>query len=172
MSILKKFDLKAGFSLIEVLMALTLFSFFIGAFMMSQGFNITSSSQMAEDLRLNQLAERIIKEKQLDLPKFSNATDNQVETKQFEEDFLSDYRYTVTFKKMKFPDLASLLPENPQGQDNQAAQKMVFEKLKQNIELMMWQLEVKVENTQKKMSYQMSTWVLNPDAQVDLNLGM
>lgn len=163
-----------GFSLIEVLMAMTLFSFFIAAFMLSQGYNITSSSKMREDLQMHTLANRVIREKILNPPRFSNATENEIETKKFEEEAINYYQYTIEYKKIILPDLSAMIPENQLNQNSseQALQKKVFDKLKENVELMLWQIKVKVENTQTKQFVEQATWITNAEAKVDLNFGI
>ena len=47
-----------GFSLLEVMIALTLFAFFATAFLSSQGYNVADSRLSEEQLILQQLAER------------------------------------------------------------------------------------------------------------------
>jgi len=74
-----------GFSLLEVMIAVTLFAFFVTAYLTSQGYNVEDSRLSEEQLILQQLAERKISELILNPPKFSNATANMVETKTFEE---------------------------------------------------------------------------------------
>ena len=167
-----------GFSLLEVLMALTIFSFFITAFMMSQGYNISSSSLMRKDITLHNLAELKINEALLDPPEFTNATENEVETKNFELEDYKNYKYTIEYKKMEIPNFNQLTGKgeddnaDPYGENrNDAIKKMVYDKLKKNMEEILWQIRVTVTNTETDYSYELSTWIINDKAQIDTNFG-
>ena len=172
------FNNQIGFTLVEVMIALTLFALFISAFIMSQGSNITMSMQMNEDLMLHNLAERKMNEVLMDPPVFTNATENDVETKNFEEDGYQKYKYTIEYKKLEVPDLAQLMGktsdemDSPQGENRaDAIQKMVFDKLKKNIELMIWQLKVTITNTETDYKYELTSWITNDQARLDTNFG-
>lgn len=165
-----------GFTLVEVMIAMAIFGFFITAFIMSQGANINGSVTMAQDLVLQGLAERKINEVLLDKPVFSNTTENQVETKNFEEDEFKIYKYTIEYKKLEFPDLSQLTgsseDEEERADNNSAVKKMVFEKLKKNMEKALWQVRVTITNTETDYSYSLSTWLTNDRAQLDLNFNL
>ena len=170
-----------GFTLVEVMIALTLFALFITVFLMSQGSNISMSTQMSEDIMLHNLAERKINEAILDPPNFTNATENDVEEKNFEEEGFKKYRYKIEYKKLEIPDMNQLMGKtedeanedyaNPNRQQTDAITKMVFDKLKKNIEKMLWQIRVTVTNTETNYSYELTTWVTNEKAQMDTNFG-
>ena len=164
-----------GFTLVEVMIAMTIFALFTTAFLMSQGANIDDSSMMREDLVLHSLAKRKINEVLLDKPQFTNATEKDIDSKNFEEDEYKKYKWTVEYKKLEFPNFQQLTgvseeDENPQDR-NQAIKKMVFDKLKKNVELMLWQVQVTVTNTETDYSYTLSSWITNDEAQVDVNFG-
>lgn len=164
-----------GFTLVEVMIAMTIFGLFITAFLMSQGSNITSSVTMTEDLVLQGLAERKISEVLLDKPVFTNATENDVESKVFEEEEFKMYRYTIEYKKLEFPNFQQLTgseEDDPYGEDqNAAVKKMVFDKLKKNMEEILWQVRVTITNTETDYSYSLSTWLTNERAKIDTNFG-
>jgi prepilin-type N-terminal cleavage/methylation domain-containing protein len=170
-----------GFTLVEVMIALTLFALFISAFLMSQGANITMSAQMAEDIMMHNLAERTINEVLINPPVFTNATDKEIETKDFTEESLAKYKYTIEYKKLEIPDLNQLMGKQDNEDDtsydttnrNQGAaiQKMVFEKLKKNIEQIIWQVKVTITNKQNNYTYQLTSWITNPKARIDTNFG-
>lgn len=165
-----------GFTLVEVMIAMTIFALFITAFLMSQGSNITSSVTMTEDLVMQGLAERKISEVLLDKPVFTNATENDVETKNFEEEEFKHYKYTIEFKKLKFPNFEQLTglkseDESNQPDKNAGVKKMVFDKLKKNMEEILWQVRVTITNTENDYKYSLSTWLTNDRAQFDTNFG-
>ena len=166
-----------GFTLVEVMIAMTIFGLFITAFLMSQSANISSSVTMAEDLTLQSLAERKINEVLLDKPVFTNATENDVEIKKFEEEEFQRYQYKIEFKKLEFPNFNQLTgageeEEDPYGEDaNSAIKKMVFDKLKKNMEEILWQVRVTITNTDTDYSYSLSTWLTNDRAKIDTSFG-
>lgn len=181
---------QSGFSLLEVMIALTLFAVFITAYITSQSFNVEDSRLTEEQLILQQLAERKINELVLDPPKFSNATANLKETKPFPEQEFKNYEYTLEMKRLTIPDFAQLFAqkngasedaqesydgdyfaEGAQGQRNANVEKMVFEEMRKNIERILWQARVTVTNKETKYSFTLSTFLTNYNERVQLNVG-
>ena len=169
-----------GFTLVEVMIALTVFGLFVTAFIMSQGANITMSTQMSEDLIMSSLAERKINEVLINPPEFTNATENDVETKNFEEEGYKKYKYTIEYKKFEIPDLSQLMgkansdeEESSYTQDNKAdsLKKMVFEKLKKNIEQILWQVKITITNSETDYKHEVTSWMTNDKAKLDTNFG-
>lgn len=181
-----------GFSLLEVMIAITLFAFFITAYLTSQGYNVDDSRLSEEQLKLQELAEGKINELIINPPKFTNAQSDIKETKRFEEKELSDYEYTLELKKLTIPDFAQLFSQKDgatedaqdnyegnyfdegtqgRGQRNSNLEKLIFEELKKNIERMIWQARVTVTNKQTKYSFTLSTFLTNYNEQVQLNVG-
>jgi prepilin-type N-terminal cleavage/methylation domain-containing protein len=177
-----------GFSLLEVMIAITLFAFFVTAFLTSQGYNVSDSQLSEEQLMLQQLCERKINELHLDPPKYQNLMDGIKETKTFEENDLSNFEYTLELKKMVIPDFAQLFAQkdaasaeakeayegdyfSQSGQRNSNLEKLVFEELKKNIERMIWQARVTVTNKETKYSYTLATWLTNYNERAQLNVG-
>jgi len=184
------FKNQKGFSLIEVLIAITLFAFFVTAFLTAQGYNVSDSQLSEEQLMLQQLCERKINELYLDPPKFQNIVNGLKETKTFEENDLKGYEYTLEIKKLTIPDFAQLfgqkggvseegqdayegnyMNEGNAGQRNSGLEKMVFEELKKNIEKIVWQARVTVTNKETKYSYSLATWLTNYNEKIQLNIG-
>lgn len=178
-----------GFSLLEVMIAITLFAFFITAFLTSQGYNVTDASLSEEQLILQSLCERKINELFLNPPKFSNATANLKETKPFEEKEWSGYEYTLEIKQLIIPDFAQLFAQkdaatqeakedydgnyfdkSKTGQRNSSVEKMVFDELKKNIEKVIWQARITVTNKETKYSYSLSTYLTNNNEKIQLNI--
>lgn len=179
-----------GFSLVEVLIAITLFALFVVAFLTSQGYNVSDSQLSEEQLMLQSLAERKINELYLDPPKFQNITGNFKETKTFEGKDLTNFEYTLELKKLTIPDFAQLFAQKGGGseeaqdayegnyfnegggqQRNSGLEKLVFEELKKNIERMVWQARVTVTNKETKYNYTLSTFLTNYNEKVQLNVG-
>ena len=181
---------QSGFSLIEVLIAITLFAFFVTAFLTAQGYNVSDSELSESQLMLQQLCERKINELHLDPPKFQNILGTSKETKTFEEKDLSGFEYTIEIKKLTIPDFAQLfgqkggvsedakeadagdyMSEGNANKRNSGMEKMVFEELKKNIEKIIWQARVTVTNKETKYSYTLSTWLTNYNEKIQLNVG-
>ncbi len=179
-----------GFSLLEVMIAITLFAFFVTAYLTSQGYNVDDSRLSEEQLVMQQLAERKINELVLDPPKFTNATANLKETKTFEEADFKGYEYTLEIKKVTIPDFAQLFSqkdattdeardsyegdyynEGTSNQRNAALEKMIFEELKKNIEKVLWQARVTITNKETKYNYTLSTFLTNYNEKIQLNVG-
>lgn len=165
-----------GFTLVEIMIAMTIFALFTTAFLMSQGTNIEGSALMQEDIILHSLAQRKMNEVLIDKPVFTNATENDVDSKNFEDQDYKKYKYTVEYKKLKFPNFQQLIGKTQDEDSNQqdpnaAVKKMVFDKLKKNVEEMLWQVKVTITNTETNYSFELSSWVVNDDAQVDVNFG-
>lgn len=166
-----------GFTLVEVMIAMTIFALFITAFLMSQGSNISSSVNMQEDIIMQGLAQQKINEIMIDKPVFSNATDKQVESKNFEEEEFKHYKYTIEFKRLVFPDFQQLTGQSEDEEENQNAdanqnqnlRKAVFDKLKKNMEEILWQVRVTITNTDIDYEYSLSSWITNDRAQIDTN---
>jgi prepilin-type N-terminal cleavage/methylation domain-containing protein len=184
-------QLEKGFSLLEVMIAITLFAFFVTAFLTSQGYNVSDSALSEEQLMLQSLAEKKLNELILDPPKFSNATENLKETKAFEEKDFANYEYTLEIKKLTIPDFGQLFaqkgaaPEeakdayegdyyNENGASNRDAnlEKVIFEELKKNIEKIIWQARVTVTNKDTKYSFTLSTFLTNYNERIQLNVGI
>jgi prepilin-type N-terminal cleavage/methylation domain-containing protein len=181
-----------GFSLLEVMIAITLFAFFVTAYLTSQSYNVEDSRLSEEQLILQQLAERKINELVLDPPKFSNATANLIETKTFEDKEFSNYEYKLEIKRLTLPDFTQLFAQKGattqeandsyegdyfkegvqgQGQRNSNIEKMVFEELRKNIEKIIWQARVTVTNKETKYNFTLSTFLTNYNERVQLNIG-
>lgn len=172
------------------MIAITLFAFFVTAYLTSQGYNVEDSRLSEDQLILQQLAERKINELILDPPKFTNATSNLKETKTFEESELKDYEYTLEMKKLTIPDFAQLFAQKDgaseeakesydgdyfndgvKAQRNQAMEKMVFEELRKNIERIIWQVRVTITHKETKYNFTLSTFITNYNERIQLNIG-
>ena len=176
-----------GFSLIEVMIALTLFAVFVSAFLVSQGYNVSDSALSEEQIKLHMLCEQKMQEILINTPKFSNAMVDLKETKTFEDKDFSGYSWTIEWKKLKVPDFGKIFAsgaaagaegsednkyydDDNKAQRNNSVETMVFDKLKENIERIVWQVRLTVTNKETKYSYSLSRWVTNYDEPVQLNL--
>jgi len=165
---------KNGFALIELLIALTVFSLFIASYVTIQGYNITDSSNIREELRLKDLAQKKINEIITSPPRFTLALTLSKETKTFEED--ANYEYVLEYKKMSIPDYTKIMAakgeeENKESGENQEASlmKKKFKEIKENLEEMIWQVQVTVKNKTTGYQFILSAWLLNEDHKVKIS---
>lgn len=180
-----------GFSLLEVMIALTLFAVFISTYLVSQGYNVSDSALNEEQLKLHMLCEQKMQETLINPPRFNNALVDFKETKTFEESDYRGYEWTIEWKKLIVPDFGKIFAANAQGSDggggagndasdyfddqnraqrNTQIEKLVFEKLKENIERVVWQLRLTVTNKETKYNYTLSRWLTNYDEPIQLNI--
>jgi prepilin-type N-terminal cleavage/methylation domain-containing protein len=158
-----------GFSLIEVLIGLTVFSLFMAIFAVSQGYNLSDSTQMKEEIKVKTLCETVVNGLIVTPPEFSESLTLTSETKTFEDD--PNYDYTITYKKLTIPDIAKIQGQEEQGEDKSSSVAMrLMEKVKENLEKIIWQVEVKVTNKSTKQFYKLSTWLYNDKTEVKFGI--
>ena len=166
-----------GFSLIEVMVALAIFAVYSVAIIATQSSDMNSSIRMKDDLVMLNLAKLKIDEALVNPPQFTNATDKSPDTGKFEIDGYEDYSFKVEYIKNEFPNFSELMGKSEEEQNqndgqDQAIQKAIFEKLKKNMEEMLWQVRVTITHTPTKAEYDMSTWITNTEAKIDTNFSL
>ena len=164
-----------GFSLLEVIIAITLFAIFLSSYVISQNQNIGDSIRLQENIILKRLGESVINEIILSPPKQLNSTLTLApETKKFEEDDYENYQYTVEYKKIELPDLTALFSTSDENEEvfsvNQGMQKIIFNQVKNNVERMLWQVRIEVKNLDSENTYTLSTWIKNPYAETSISI--
>lgn len=166
-----------GFTLIEVMIAMAIFAVYVTAIVLTQSTNLNDSARLSEDLNLHNLAELKMNEMLISDIKFTNATENDPETGNFEVDGYEKYKFEVKFKKFVLPDYDAISGKSDEDAQNDeskqnALQKIVFEKMKVNIEKMIWQISVTVTNSESKEAYELISWIENKNAKVDTNFAL
>ncbi len=162
-----------GFTLVEVLIALTVFAAFATAMVFRLSNNVSGSIQLSADLKLHNLAELKMNETLIGKKEFTNATANDVKTGSFEVEGYEDYKYKVEITNIKFPDFAQLMGNSEDDADandssNNRIQKAIFDKMKKNIEDMIWQVTVTVIAPDTE-EYQLHSWINKSNAKIDTN---
>tara|TARA_B100000925_G_scaffold291760_1_gene281244 strand:- start:10471 stop:11028 length:558 start_codon:yes stop_codon:yes gene_type:complete len=155
---------QSGFTLIEVLIAMTIFAVFSFSATVLLGENKSDSLQMRQESVLEDIATELINQAIAAPPEFSKALllSPANEYTKFEENKAYEYRYE--WHEFKIPDLSKIQGQDPNEQsDNQNDQvnKIVFDNIKANLELQIWQLTVIVREVDSKFSYDLTTWVLD-----------
>lgn len=178
---MKSFSLlrtQKGFTLIEIFIAFSLFAIFAAVFLETQSQNVYDSMQMGQELILKSLCEGKINEVIIDPPEFTNSLDGKKDTKAFDIKGYENYQYTLEFKKFNTPDLTSLMGgENKEEMSDEekkqvALLKTVFESIQKEIEKVFWQVRVTVENKDDGRMFELSTWFVNPNQKIELNIPM
>src|SRR3989339_694491 len=135
----------SGFTLMEVMIAITLFATFMTVFALSFGKNRTDSTLMREDLFLQQLCEN-----------------------------KRTYEFEIEYKKFKIPDL-NKITGNEDGEDggdemNSGIQQSLYKKVQESLEKIIWQVKVTVINKSTKYSYSLSAWLYNYKAELNISM--
>lgn len=152
-----------GLTLIEVLIAMTLFAVFVTVFVVTNGSNLRDSVNFKDEMKLRDLATSVINEVMVNPPELTEGLTLSPETKPIEG--MPGYTYTVEWKKFELPDYTKMMGEN--NEDPRAEfQKKVFEQVKENMEKLVWQLAIEVRNKDSNMSYRLATWIYNQKAKV------
>jgi Tfp pilus assembly protein PilE len=164
---------EGGFSLMEIMIAIMLFTIFFTVFHTSMSYNVMHSSLMQEEIILKELATRKMNEILISPPPLHPGLTLAPKTKTFNEkdiDNSESYKYTLTYKKFKLPDLSKIMGQSDDKEGGDPIQKQMFQKAKKNMEELVWQVEVKVENKETKYFYSLSSWLLNTKAKVEIGL--
>lgn len=158
-----------GFSLVEVMIALAIFSVFVTSLILTQSTNVNNSILMAEDLTLHNLAVSKMNEVLIQEKEFTNATEKDVDSGNFKDEY-QKYKYTIEYKKNKFPEFNQIMgqEEDEYSNKDETIKKKIFEKLKKNVETMIWQVKVTITNTETDYKYELKSWVTNHKAKLDL----
>lgn len=158
-------------------MALTIFSVFIMVFMSTQGYNISGSTRMKEELELHNLAEYKMSEALLAPPALNESRTEYIEEKTFEETKWANFTYKIEYKKLELPNFGELISQDEEEliteeNRNQELQKRIFQKVQENMERMIWQVAVTITDKTSGETYTLSSWIRNTKARVDLNLSL
>jgi len=169
MNSLKEMMNEKGMTLLEVMIALAIFSVFIVSFMISQGYNITDSQELRDEIILRDLAKQVMDENVITPPVFRESLTLTPETKTFQD--YENYTYTLTWKKFVIPDLDKIQGNDPTEQQGKREagdeiQRRIFEQVKKNLEKMIWQLEVTVESKLNGKKYSISSWLYDHEAKI------
>ncbi|MDD4973571.1 MAG: prepilin-type N-terminal cleavage/methylation domain-containing protein [Bacteriovorax sp.] len=161
-----------GFTLMEVMIAIAIFTVFASVFVTGTGYNLLDSSKLKEELLMKDFAENKINEIIVNPPELRDALTLSKETKDVEAN--TDYQTTVEFKKFFVPDMNKMTAndslEGKDKEDSPQAQmeKRIFKVFKENMEKMIWQVEVTVKNKSNDSTFRLSTWLYNQNADVQI----
>lgn len=161
-----------GFTLLEIMIAMTVFAFFTTVYVISQGNNLADSANMRKEFELKNILESQINEIIINPPDYTPAlllsTENDYKTI---EDF-DQFEKRIQWFEFKLPDLSQLISgsASPSEGDNaqESIQSKIFENVSNNLQKMIWQLKVTVRNKETKETMEATTWLINNKAQIKL----
>lgn len=161
---------QAGFSLMEVMLAITLFTIFGAAVYVTViGKSQSDSMLIEEEIFLKRLCLNVLNELIINPPELRDSLTLVPEEKTIEK--YPNYKYTIEYKKLELPDLSKLLGEEdqPESEQSPGIQKDLANKVKDNMEKLIWQIRVTITNKETNYFYTVSRWLYNDQAQLDLN---
>lgn len=155
----------------EVMIALVIFAVFASVFVTGQGYNLVDSGKLKEELLMKDFCENKINEIITNPPELREALTLTKETKDVEAN--NAYQVTVEYKKFFIPDMNKITGEGDEaGKENESAQaqmeKRIFKVFKDNMEKMIWQVEVTVKNKTNDSSFKLTSWLYNQNAEVQI----
>jgi len=160
-----------GFTLLEIMIAMTVFSMFVTAFVVSQGNNLADSTNMRAEYELKNILEKEINELIINPPEFAPSlllsTENDYKTiENFEE-----FETRVEWFEFKLPDLSQLTKSDTTTANNEnnspgSIQSKVFENVSKNLKELLWQLRVTVRHKESGRQMEATTWLMNQKAKV------
>ncbi len=161
-----------GFSLIEVLIAIAIFSVFSVSFVTGLGYNLVDSGSLKDEMILKDLCESKINEIVINPPEYKDSLTLSKETKSFEK--FPNYTYTIQYKKIPIPDISKISggkqdDASEENQNEAQLKKRIFKTFKENMEKMIWQVEVTVKNKSSERSFTLSAWLQNSAAEVKID---
>ncbi len=154
----------------EVMIAIAIFAVFATVFVTGFGYNLLDSGKLKEDILLKDFCENKINEIITNPPNLTDSLTLNKETKDIDGN--ADYQTIVEYKKFFVPDM-NKIADSSKAEDEEESQqaqlqKRIFNVFKENMEKMIWQVEVTVKNKVTGETFRLSTWLNNPNADVKI----
>jgi prepilin-type N-terminal cleavage/methylation domain-containing protein len=170
----------SGFTLMEVMIAIAIFVTFATVFVTGMGYNMMDSGKLKEDILLKDLCENKMNDIIVNPPELRESLTLTKETKDVEN--FDNYQTIVEYRKFFVPDMNKIVgkgagadeaeenAESSSEQESQQAQleQRIFTVFKENVEKMIWQVEVTTKNKTTGEEFKLSTWLFNPTADVKI----
>lgn len=164
---------QSGFTLMEVMIAIAIFATFATVFVTGFGYNLIDSGSLKENIILKDLCENKINDIITNPPTLNDALTLTKETKDVEGN--TNYQTIVEFKKFLVPDMTKIADKSSDesgesDEESQQAQleKRMFTVFKENMEKMIWQVEVTVKNKTSGEIFKLDAWIYNSNADVKI----
>jgi len=160
----------SGFTLFEVMIAIAIFAIFASVFVTGQGYNILDSSKLKNEMLLKDLCQNKINEIIVNPPELRDSLTLTKEVK--DVDGYPNYQYSIEYKKFTVPDMTKLqnsADEDEEDKKQSSFEKMLFDTFKENMEKIIWQVEVVIKDKTTEDTFRASTWLYNNNAEVNVN---
>ena len=162
---------RSGFTLMEVMIAIAIFATFASIFVTGFGYNLMDSGHLKEDILLKDIGENKINDIITNPPVLADALTLSKETKDVENN--TNYQTIVEFKKFFVPDMTKIKESSANSGDEEdsqqaAMEKRIFTVFKENMEKMIWQVEVTVKNKLSGDTFVLDAWIYNQSADVKI----
>ena len=165
-----KKKIQQGFSLLEVVIAITIFSVFVSVFLTGQGQNIADSEIMIQEVKLKSLCQKKLADIMQNPPSFTGIIP-PAEEKDYEDE--PDFRYKIQYKEFILPNFSAFSgQEDDQANtdaNNQTIQEKIFNQIRDNIKSAIRQVEVTVIHKKTGLTYILTTWIRNKNARFKVN---
>jgi prepilin-type N-terminal cleavage/methylation domain-containing protein len=169
---------QSGFTLMEVMIAIVIFTTFSTVFVTGFGYNLLDSGGLKENIVLKDLCENKMNDIVTNPPTFSDSLTLSKETKDVEGN--PDYQTIVEYKKFVVPEMSKIAPsgageegdaesaQSDQASQQAAMEKRIFSVFKENMEKIIWQVEVTVKNKLSGEKFTLDAWLYNNNADVKI----
>ena len=160
-----------GFSLFEVLIAISVFAVFFIVFANSFFQNQRASSEINEEIMMSTLAEKVVREVLISPPSMNESLHKSNKKENFEDASLKDYTYTTEWSRLELPNLGELMKLSNTEQEPNAQQSImsqVFKQVQESTKDILWQLRITIIHTPSGRQYPISGWIKNPDKEISL----
>ena len=162
---------QSGFTLMEVMIAIAIFATFASIFVTGFGYNLMDSGHLKEDIFLKDIGENKINDIISNPPPLTDSLTLTKETKDVEDS--PDYQTIVEYKKFFIPDMSKIAEtsaeeKNEENSAQAAMEKRIYTVFKENMEKMIWQVEVTAKNKLTGDKYVLNAWIYNENADVKI----
>lgn len=157
----------SGFALIEVMIALFLFAVFMAVFATTQGYNVSDSFNMKEEMVLAELCKNELNKIILEPPKSFGPSlfIGPGDTRPIEN--APNYNRTIKYKEFFIPDFNKLQGMGT-NEGSSGYEAKIYQEVKTNLLKMIYQVEVTVTNKETGFKYTLSTFIPDNNASVQL----
>ena len=160
-----------GFTLMEVMIAISIFAIFASVFVTGQGYNLLDSSTLKDEILLKDICENKINDIITNPPELR---DSLTLSKNLSIDEKNpNIEVSVQYKKFYVPDMKKIVGSQDDGANKDVSpqeqmETRLFSLFKTNMEKMIWQVEVSAKNKNNDSSFRLATWLYNTGADVQI----
>lgn len=160
-----------GFTLMEVMIAISIFAIFASVFVTGQGYNLLDSSSLKDEILLKDICENKINDIITNPPELRDSLTLSKNISIDEKN--SNIEVSVQYKKFFVPDMKKIVGSQDDGSNKDVSpqeqmETRLFSVFKSNMEKMIWQVEVSAKNKNNDSSFRLATWLYNTGADVQI----